>query len=117
MSENTNAVETNATNEGADAVDTKETYVTGYRAAKVVNAMLARDGYDKEINPQLIYQYVSKGYLEFIERPKGTGGTQKLIAMSDLAAWYTKYTGNMDASGQGRAVENDVDELAHLLGR
>lgn len=37
--------------------------MTPYAAAKIVNAAIAKEGISKEIPPQMIYNYVGKGYI------------------------------------------------------
>lgn len=63
--------------------------ITGYAAAKIVNAALAhyevidqKTGETKEIPPQMIYTYVSKGYIP---------STDKKIKEGDLQEWLKGY--------------------------
>ena len=61
------------------------TNYSGYAAAKVVNERLTSEGL-KNIPPQMIYNYVSKGYI-----PARKINGKKVIASEDLAAWLETY--------------------------
>ena len=59
--------------------------LTGYAATKRVNKRLEDEGF-KAIPPQMIYQYMSKGYIttELIEG-------KKLVTEDEIDAWTSKY--------------------------
>jgi hypothetical protein len=57
--------------------------VTPYAAAKIVNAALAAAGVDKQLPPQMFYNYAKKGYI-----PTDAAGK---ISPADLEAWLAKY--------------------------
>jgi hypothetical protein len=56
--------------------------LTGYAVAKVANEMLAQRGL-KTIPPQMIYNYIAKGYIE-----KNDEG---LVELDTAAAWAEAY--------------------------
>ena len=60
--------------------NTNET-VSPYGAAKLVNTILVEVGL-KEIPPQMMYNYVKKGYIPSVD---------KKIKVEDLHEWTTKY--------------------------
>lgn len=58
------------------------TTLTPYGAAKIVNALLAENGIEKVLPPQMFYTYVKKGYIP---------STDGKISPTDLATWCDKY--------------------------
>jgi hypothetical protein len=59
--------------------------MTGYKVAKRVNAALKLAGL-KEIPPQMVYQYIAKGYIESYDE-----NGQNLVEMAAADAWIAKY--------------------------
>lgn len=53
-----------------------------YRCAQIVNALLASEGIDKVLPPQMFYTYVKKGYILSVEGK---------VSADTLTAWYNKY--------------------------
>lgn len=77
--------------------------MTPYKAAQVVNIVLASLNIEREIRPQMIYNYCIKGYIK----------AQKInekwdVDESDLLEWFKKYVKkNFDVEFE---TENKVDE-------
>lgn len=65
---------------------------SAYAACKIVNIWLAGDGINKKLPPQMIYQYVSKGYIDHVVSEAG----KKVVSEEALATWYAKYTKKTD---------------------
>ncbi len=59
--------------------------VTGYQATKFVNEYLTVRGL-KEIPPQMVYNYMKKGYIESV-----IVNGQKMIDIETLGVWVEKY--------------------------
>jgi len=59
--------------------------VTPYAAAKIVNEILTEVGI-KNIPPQMVYNYVGKGYIASTE----IAGKKK-VSIEDLQVWIEKY--------------------------
>jgi hypothetical protein len=80
--------------------------MTPYAAAKVVNAALKAAGVDKQIPPQMMYNYttarIRKGDRPFIE----TDG-QGRITEEGLRVWLTKYLAK-------QGVQVELDEQARF---
>lgn len=57
--------------------------MTPYKAAKLVNLALKENGIDKEIPPQMMYNYTSKGFIK-----KNADGT---VNEESFAKWLQKY--------------------------
>jgi hypothetical protein len=55
---------------------------TPYQFAKEVNQVLAKVGADKVLPPQMMYTYVSKGYIKAVDR---------VIDNDTAVEWATKY--------------------------
>lgn len=56
--------------------------LTPYACAKIVNAELEKLGINKQLPPQMLYTYVSKGYIK---------STEKKVALEDLQEWFVGY--------------------------
>jgi hypothetical protein len=74
--------------------------MTAYAAAKIVNAELKARGLVKQIPPQMIYQYVSKGMIP---------STDKRISMQDLEAWFEKYYAKLTKQTEAAKPEIEAD--------
>ena len=59
--------------------------MTGYKLAKLVNARLRGEGL-KEIPPQMVYQYISKGYI-----PSAEVNGQNLVDETVAEEWIDAY--------------------------
>jgi hypothetical protein len=78
-----------------------ENTVSPYAAAKLVNTVLVEVGL-KEIPPQMMYNYVKKGYIPSVD---------KKINVSDLHEWVTKYLAKKGiVLDTDETVESDVHE-------
>jgi hypothetical protein len=64
--------------------------VSPYAAAKIVNGWLATDGVQKKLPPQMLYMYVSKGYIKSVEMPEGSK-CKRMVSEDQLATWYAGY--------------------------
>lgn len=64
--------------------------LTPYQACQAVNGWLNDlwGGAHRGLPPQMIYNYVSKGYIKSIADVNG----KSRIRLNDLAEWFTKYT-------------------------
>jgi hypothetical protein len=60
--------------------------LTPYSAHTIVNAELAKLHIIKKIPPQMMYQYVAKGYI-----PSIVVDGKKRIKEEDLRTWFVKY--------------------------
>jgi hypothetical protein len=52
-----------------------DTTLTPYACAKIANETIKERGFEKELPPQMFYNYVSKGYIK---------STDKKVSRSDL---------------------------------
>lgn len=75
--------------------------MTPYGAAKIVNAVLETYGL-KSIPPQMIYNYVGKGYIA-----STLVDGKKKVSMADLQAWTIKYLAK-----KGIALEVQEEEVS-----
>lgn len=66
--------------------------VSPYGAAKVINGWLEMDGINKKLPPQMVYSYVSKGYIKSVEMPEGAK-CRRMITGDQLKEWYDRYVG------------------------
>jgi hypothetical protein len=71
---------------------------TAYGAAKLVNAELQELGHDT-IPPQMVYQYVSKGYIKSFTNAAG----KRVVNESDLATWFVDYLNKKAARAAKKA--------------
>jgi hypothetical protein len=60
--------------------------MTPYAAAKQVNNQLAELGIEKVLPPQMIYTYVTKGYIKSV-----TVDGKKRVTAEALATWFVGY--------------------------
>lgn len=60
--------------------------LTPYAAAKIVNTELENLHIEKTLPPQMIYQYVTKGYI-----PSVLVEGKKRIKEEDLRTWFVTY--------------------------
>lgn len=58
------------------------TAVSPYKAAQIVNTLLAEAGVEKILPPQMFYTYTKKGYIP---------ATDGKISLEDLQVWFEKY--------------------------
>lgn len=58
------------------------TTVSPYKAAQIVNALLAEAGVEKTLPPQMFYTYTKKGYIP---------STDGKVSLEDLQVWFEKY--------------------------
>ena len=88
---NNNVVEVveNNNDEVVENVENVEN-VTPYKAAKIINERLIKDGVEKVLPPQMFYNYtiarVRSGKKPFIEIDENNK-----ISMKSLNEWYNKY--------------------------
>lgn len=75
--------------------------VSPYAAAKLVNAVLVEVGL-KEIPPQMMYNYVKKGYIPSVD---------KKINVSDLHEWTTKYLAKKGITLETPETDENPDQL------
>lgn len=73
------------------------TEMSGYAFAKKVNEVLAKNGIEKTIKPQMIYNYVRKGYI--------TANEKNLIEYSEFERFATKYVSKQLAMQMTVSVE------------
>jgi hypothetical protein len=59
--------------------------MTGYKMTKMVNQVLQDNGL-KTIPAQMVYQYISKGWI-----PSQDVNGQKLVTEQDAQEWTTRY--------------------------
>lgn len=76
-----------------------------YAAAKIVNIWLDGDGINKKLPPQMIYQYVTKGYIEHLVTEAG----KKVVSEQALAIWYAKYTKKTETVEEVQETEEVTD--------
>lgn len=74
---------------------------TPYAAAKIANAVFAEAGI-KEIPPQMVYNYVSKGMI-----PSTLVDGKKRVSEEDLQNWIKKYAAK---KGYVVSFEDEIDE-------
>lgn len=66
-------------------VTTMNDYITGYKASKMVNEVLDANNI-KNIPPQMVYNYISKGYIK-----SEVVNNQRVVHINDVAEWCDKY--------------------------
>ena len=82
--------------------------MTPYTAAKIVNATLKSEGLRKEIPPQMMYNYASKGYVE----TKIVDG-KKRITEAGLQKWLVGYIAKLSGASVVETDSNiDANQLA-----
>jgi len=98
------------------------TAVTPYKAAQIINALLAQDGVEnsmgepKVIAPQMMYNYVKPGKTSQARIPSFTGADNKVyIEMEDLALFYQDYKNGLVSRGGGVATDTLANEVRALL--
>lgn len=99
--------------------------VTAYQAAKIINQILSENGY-KEIPPQMVYQYVVKGYIFSYETGQINTRTGKPVYMVDLdgnnvstknpshgdfGPWMVQYLAKRGITFDTTTVRDDTSEL------
>ena len=72
-----------------------------YLAAKKVNAQLKEMGITKTLPPQMLYNYVGKGYIKSV-----VVDGKKRVTDEALAEWFVKYVAKL----QGKTVTVTVTE-------
>lgn len=80
--------------------------MTPYKASKIVNATLTKEGIKKEIPPQMIYNYVGKGYIKS-ELVDG----KKRVTEEGLNEWLLGYVNKL--LGKTSTIEetdSNIDE-------
>jgi hypothetical protein len=85
------------------------TTMTPYAAAKIVNAKLAELKIDKELPPQMLYNYTSKDYIDNI-----VVEGKKRITNEGLNKWlvgYVKKHFKIDIAASNDEVDEDQMEL------
>lgn len=60
--------------------------ITTYKALKMVNVWLEKEGVNKVLPDPMIFNYVKKGFI-----PSSVTKEGKRINEDDLKAWFTKY--------------------------
>jgi hypothetical protein len=88
---------------------TKMDNLTGYKFTKRINEELAVHGL-KEIPPQMVYNYISKGYIKSVE----VDG-KRFVTEADANEWQAKYVAKRTQKGtivRLPAEEPDALELA-----
>jgi hypothetical protein len=83
------------------------TEMTSYKAAKLVNIELKKFEI-KEIPPQMIYNYVGKGYIKSVDR-----NGQKLVTEVAIRNWVTHYI-NKKLSKLEEASELNVEVVEEV---
>ena len=81
--------------------------VTPYAAAKIVNALLEKDGFDSKIPPQMMYNYIKPNKSGVVK----IASTDGLIDLDDLTTWYNEYS----EKKRRNSVDIDVDAIAEEL--
>jgi len=74
--------------------------MTGYKLAKKVNQELEAHGL-KAIPPQMVYQYIAKGYIPSHVDSNG----QRLVAESDAYEWMDSYVERRTAKAAERLAQ------------
>lgn len=114
MTENTNTegveIETDEVTE-----TTPSTAVTGFKAAQIINLMFKQEGTKRELKPQMVYGYISKGVIPTVEGPLRNGKPQKLIELTALAAFYKDLKSNRVATASKSSTEDLLGELKSLV--
>lgn len=78
--------------------------MTPYQAAKIVNARLVAEGIDKEIPPQMMYNYAKKNMIVSVL----VEGRQR-ITQDGLQSWLTKYIAKLTKTTT-QTEESNIDE-------
>jgi hypothetical protein len=96
-----------------------EQLVTPYRAAAIVNALFQEEGIDREVKPQMLYQYAKKGSIPTVQGAINTrtGEPSRLIRMADLAEWYVKFRDGQLARGGGVSLKDQAAGLKALINK
>jgi hypothetical protein len=77
--------------------------MTPYAASKIVNATLKTEGLDKKVPPQMIYSYVSKGYIKSVD----VDG-KKRVTEETLQEWLVKYVAKLSNKVETEIVETEI---------
>jgi hypothetical protein len=81
-----------------------EPTMTPYAAAKLVNQQLQDMGLEKTLPPQMLYTYVSKGYIK-----SNVVDGKKRVTNQQLADWFAGYVTKLTKGTTTVAVQ--VDEV------
>jgi hypothetical protein len=82
------------------STNTTEPTMTPYKAATLVNAQLSEMGIEKKLPPQMLYTYVSKGYIKSVE----VDG-RKRVTHQALADWFAGYVTKATKVQVTKAIE------------
>lgn len=117
MTENTSTegVEIETTEVDEVVETTPGTAVTGFKAAQIINLMFKQEGIKRELKPQMVYGYISKGVIPTVEGPLRNGKPQKLIELTALAAFYKDLKSNRVATASKSSTEDLLGELKSLV--
>jgi len=80
--------------------------MTPYKAAREVNTQLAELGIEKELPPQMLYTYVTKGYIKSVE----VDGKKRVTAEA-LAEWFVSYVTKLQGKVTVERVEDDGEVI------
>jgi hypothetical protein len=97
--------ETVADHEQVDNEADGDQVITAYKAAGIVNALLASENSSKQLQPQQLYGYMKRGQLKSI-----TVDGKKRVRLTDLAEWYEKFR-----SGQFSTSSETTEDLADTV--
>jgi hypothetical protein len=86
--------------------ETTMTTMTPYKAATLVNAQLKEQGFEKQLPPQLLYTYVSKGYIESVE----VDG-KKRVTQEALTKWYVGYVAKLQGKVTVTVTAEELDSV------
>lgn len=87
---------------------TNEIKLTAYAASKIVNDVLDEQGLNKTIRPQMIYNYVSKGYIKSYQVDGKT-----YVDVEDFGRWLKEYVEKIKSGTAANRV--DVKALRNAL--
>jgi len=106
----TTEVDEQAEQESTDS--TSADYVTAYRAAQIVEALLKEKGHDKAPSPQQLYSEMKRGALKHIVVVEN-GKEKKRVRLEDLKDWFLRYEAGQTTTKV--ATEVLADQFRELL--
>jgi hypothetical protein len=80
--------------------------MTPYKAAALVNAQLKEQGFEKQLPPQMLYTYVSKGYIKSVE----VDG-KKRVTHEALTEWFVGYVAKLQGKVTVTVTAEELDSI------
>lgn len=86
-------------------------FVTLYQAASILNALFEKNGIDRKLRPQMLYNYAKNGRLGRMGIEVITENEKKSVSLVDVKKLYVHFTSNttktsIDVNAMIEKIEN-----------